>query len=120
MYELIILAQLSRRPMHGYMIAKVIGHMMGPFRCVQWGALYPVLSRLVQEGLIRVEETGEQENGRPRKVYAITDSGRQRLHAHLMDTEHHLGEYEMVFGHKVPFFHLLTREERLYLARHYM
>ncbi|HLJ66967.1 MAG TPA: PadR family transcriptional regulator [Chloroflexota bacterium] len=120
MYEFLILAQLSRRPMHGYMIAKIIGNIMGPFRQAQWGALYPVLNRLMQEGLIRAEEDEVCEDGRSRKVYAITDTGMARLHEHLLDTEHHLGEYDTVFAQKVVFFHLLSREERLYLVRHYV
>jgi DNA-binding PadR family transcriptional regulator len=120
MYEFLILSQLSRRPMHGYMIAKIIGNVIGPFRHVQWGALYPVLSRLVQEGLIQAEESDEQEDGRPRKVFSITESGRVRLHEHLMDTERHLGDYSGVFSHKVALFHQLTPDERLFLSHHYL
>ncbi len=119
MYEFMILAQLSRGPMHGYRIAKIICYVSGPFRQAQWGALYPVLSRLVQDGLIRVELSGEEEDGRPRKVYSITDAGRARLHEHLLDTEHHLEKYDTVFEHKVPFFYQLTAPERLQLSRHY-
>jgi DNA-binding PadR family transcriptional regulator len=119
MYELMILGQLSRRPMHGYMIAKIIGHMMGPFRQVQWGALYPVLTRLEQQGLIRTEESAEPSDGRGRKVYAITPQGEAYLHDLLLDTEHHLNDYATVFPFKVAFFHRLSPQERLRLARHY-
>ena len=119
MYEFMILAQLSRRPMHGYMIAKIIGGIMGPFRQAQWGALYPVLNRLLHDDLIRAEDGEECDDGRSRKVYAITDAGRARLREHLLDTERHLGDYDAVFEHKVAMFHTLSREERIYLARHY-
>lgn len=119
MYEFLILAQLSRFPMHGYKIAKIIGAMTGPCRQVQWGALYPVLNRLVGEGLIQAEEEGDDGDGRLRKVYALNDAGRTRLHEHLLDTERHQGEYETYFAHKVAFFHLLTRGERVRLCRHY-
>lgn len=118
MHEFMILAQLSRRPMHGYMIAKIVGAMIGPFKQIQWGALYPVLSRLEHEGLIRAEEQ-EEGDGRPRKVYSLTEEGRERLHDHLMDTDRHLGEYFALFPLKVAFFHLLTPAERIRLARHY-
>ena len=103
MHEFMILAQLSRRPMHGYMIAKIVGAMIGPFKQIQWGALYPVLSRLEHEGLIRAEEQ-EEGDGRPRKVYSLTEEGRERLHDHLMDTDRHLGEYFALFPLKVAFF----------------
>lgn len=119
MYEFMILGQLSRRPLHGYMIAKIIGHIIGPFRQVQWGALYPVLGRLEREGLIRAEQPDIGVDGRQRKVYAITDAGRARLHEHLLDTEHHVGEYGAMFTHKVAYFHLLKTEERVRLCRHY-
>ena len=118
MYEFLVLGALSRRPMHGYMIAKILGNIMGPFRQVQWGALYPLLNRLEGEGLIRAEECSEG-GERSRKVYAITDAGRERLHEHLMDTERHLGEYDAVFAHKVAHFWQLQPQERLYLSRHY-
>lgn len=119
MYEFLVLAQLSRRPMHGYLIAKIIGDIIGPFRRIQWGALYPVLSRLQRDGLIEVIADEGEGGGRTRKVYAITDLGRQRLHQAVMDTEHHLGEYELLFAHKVALFSSLTPEEQRFLARHY-
>jgi DNA-binding PadR family transcriptional regulator len=118
MYELFILGQLSWSPRHGYLIAKVIGDMMGPFRRVQWGALYPVLARLEGEGLICTQGEVDIE-GRGRKVYAITDAGRMRLRDLLMNTERHLGDYDHLFLHKVMLFSGLAPEDRLYLTRHY-
>ncbi len=119
MYELLVLGRLSTHPMHGYMIAKIIGHIDGPVRQMQWGTLYPILSRLEGEGLIRAEETVEDGDGRTRKVYAITEAGRARLHDLLLDTEHHIGDYATIFAHKVALFSELTAEERLHLSRHY-
>jgi DNA-binding PadR family transcriptional regulator len=119
MYEFLVLGRLSRQPMHGYLIAKVLDFLMGPFRHCQWGALYPVLSRLEREGLIRAEECPESDDGRPRKVYSITEAGRERLHELLMDTSAHRGEYDTVFYLKVGLFDQLTRAERLYLTRDY-
>ncbi len=119
MYELLVLGRLVRQPMHGYMIAKIIGRIDGPVRQLQWGTLYPILSRLEAEGLIRVEETVEDGDGRTRKVYAITEAGRARLHDLLLDTEHHAGDYATIFAHKVALFSELKAEERLHLSRHY-
>lgn len=118
MYELLILTTLANGPMHGYLIAKVLDHIIGPFRQAQWGALYPVLNRLEQEGLVCADLSADGDS-RQRKVFAITEAGRERLHEHLMNTERHLGEYDAVFLHKVAHFHLLAPEERVYLCRHY-
>ncbi len=119
MYELLVLGRLSRQPMHGYMIAKIIGNIDGPVRQMQCGTLYPILSRLEAEGLIRAEESAQDGDGRTRKVFGITEAGRARLHDLLLDTEHHTGDYATIFGHKVALFSELEPEERLHLSRHY-
>lgn len=119
MYELLILGQLARMPMHGYKMAKTIEKLLGPFRHAQWGALYPVLNRMMSEGLIQAQDAEPGEDGRARKVYSITDAGRDRLHDLLMDTEHHLADYATVFNYKVSLFAYLSSEERRRLARHY-
>lgn len=119
MYELVILGQLSSGPKHGYGMAKVIDKIIGPFRRVQWGTLYPVLNRLEAEGLIQAEGEEEGDGGRARRIFSITEAGRRRLRDLLLDTGKHLGEYDLRFAHKVALFHHLTPEERLYLSRHY-
>jgi DNA-binding PadR family transcriptional regulator len=119
MYEFFVLGQLSRRPMHGYLIAKIIGHMCGPFRPVQWGTLYPVLNRLERQGYITEKECEDSVANRGRKAYSITPSGLDLLRRHLLDTERHAGDYSPIFTYKVAFFHLLEPVERLRLCRHY-
>ncbi len=52
MYELIILSQLMVQPAHGYMIAKIINDMIGPYARISNGRLYPLLSKLEKSGLI--------------------------------------------------------------------
>ena len=42
------------------------------------GTVYPILSRLKAEGLL-TSEWVEAEAGHPRKYYALTEAGRQRL-----------------------------------------
>jgi PadR family transcriptional regulator, regulatory protein AphA len=44
------------------------------------GALYPALDRLERRGLLRSEAPRPTEGGRPRRLYRVTDDGRQ---AHL-------------------------------------
>lgn len=55
MYEFIILAHLMRGPMHGYLIAKIINNMNGPYIRVSNGTIYPAFAKLEQQGLIAVE-----------------------------------------------------------------
>ncbi|MGH2443252.1 MAG: PadR family transcriptional regulator [Chloroflexota bacterium] len=119
MYEFMILGRLSRGSMHGYLIAKILESIIGPYRQIQWGALYPVLKRMEGEGLITSEGVCDGEDGRSRKVFSITDAGRERLHEHLMDTESHLQDYPRVFLLKLGLFDELTEEERVRLCRHY-
>jgi len=38
MYEFIVLAQLMNGPAHGYLIAKIINDMIGPFARISYGA----------------------------------------------------------------------------------
>ena len=49
MYEFIILAQLMNGPAHGYLIAKIINDMIGPFARISYGRLYPLLAKLEEK-----------------------------------------------------------------------
>lgn len=74
--ELAILAALTESDQHGYALAqRLADHGMGVIR---GGVLYPVLNRLESEAAVRSSwQAGE--GGPGRKVYAITEEGRQRL-----------------------------------------
>jgi DNA-binding PadR family transcriptional regulator len=120
MYELLVLGRLASAPMHGYMIAKILGKIVGPCQQMQWGSLYPVLSRLEACGYIQAEDRPTESDIHARKSYSITEAGRSRLHELLLDTERFQHEYPLIFAHKVALFSLLTPTERVYLARHYV
>jgi DNA-binding PadR family transcriptional regulator len=122
MYELFILGLLTRRPAHGYLIAKIINDMIGPYARISHGRLYPLLSRLEQDGLIVVcapPATGLQRD-RQLRNYEITEAGKQRFHALMMDTSLNPGEYRKVFGQKSVFLDVLRPDERLYVVDHYI
>ena len=80
MYEFIILAQLMHGPAHGYLIAKIINDIIGPYARLSPGRLYPLLAKLEQNGLIAPTSGGEGEHqgDRPMRIYKITDLGRMR------------------------------------------
>jgi DNA-binding PadR family transcriptional regulator len=101
--ELAVLGVLHRTPMHGYELRKQITNVLGLFRALSYGSLYPCLHELLAAGLIAEEhdEAGPEDaargtgrplgagrsigNGRPRagrralKVYRLTAEGKERL-----------------------------------------
>ena len=93
--ELAVLGLLHRTPMHGYELRKQLTNVLGLFRALSYGSLYPCLHELLAAGLI-AEDHDEDEpaspvrangNGRPRtaragralKVYRLTADGKERL-----------------------------------------
>src|SRR6185312_5732422 len=122
MYELIILSFLARWPLHGYLIAKIINDMIGPYARLSNGRLYPLLAKLEAEGLIVAADGAEPQPtiGRRQRVYTITEAGRLRFHALMLDTTSSPGDYQRIFWYKVPCLNLLDLHERLYLLDHYI
>jgi DNA-binding PadR family transcriptional regulator len=70
-----VLALLVERPMHGYQIIREIEERSGGSWKPSAGSVYPTLQLLADEGLIRAEES----NGR--KIYSLTDAGREEAAA---------------------------------------
>lgn len=76
-HHLLLLSSLRDGPKHGYQIAlDVETESNGLFR-FKHGTLYPILHRLEDEGLIRGSWSRQQ--GRRRKVYALTRAGERYL-----------------------------------------
>lgn len=76
--ELVAAAVLAEGERHGYALIQRIAELgLGTIR---GGALYPVLGRMENEGLVEARWTAGQ-GGPGRKVYRLTDAGRARLHA---------------------------------------
>jgi len=76
--DILILKTLSRRPMHGYEIAKWITTSSEAVIQVEEGALYPALRRLQAKGWLE-SEWGISETNREVKFYTITAEGRRQL-----------------------------------------
>ncbi len=72
--RLIILKLISEKPSHGYEIIKAIEDRLGGAYSPSPGIVYPALTLLEEQGLIRVETTDG-----PRKLYAITPEGETEL-----------------------------------------
>ena len=92
--ELAVLGLLRETPMHGYELRKRLYTVLGAFRALSYGSLYPCLHELLAAGLI-AEEHDEAEPGAPAgatgtarsrssgrrslKVYRLTADGKERL-----------------------------------------
>lgn len=122
MYEFLILSQLMKNSAHGYLIAKIINDIIGPYARVSNGRLYPLLAKMEQAGLIavRTEPASAPPGDRQLRVYEITEAGRKRYRLLIMDTTLNPGEYQKLFSLKVCDFAFLSPVERLRLIDHYM
>lgn len=73
----LILEALEFTPSHGYRIAQGIKERSKGVLDFKEGTLYPALHKLENEELVESYEGAE--NGRPRRYYRITESGREVL-----------------------------------------
>ncbi|ACL03798.1 transcriptional regulator, PadR-like family [Desulfatibacillum aliphaticivorans] len=73
-----ILGLLHYEDMHGYRIKEHIEKNFGYMWSVNYGQIYPNLKKLEQEGLISMrEEVQNGKKGPPKKLYSLTDAGRE-------------------------------------------
>jgi DNA-binding PadR family transcriptional regulator len=90
--QLAVLGLLRRTPMHGYELRKQLTNVLGLFRALSYGSLYPCLHELLAAGLIaeehdeteptkptRANGTGRSRVGRSLRVYRLTADGKERL-----------------------------------------
>jgi len=80
-FRILILHLLSHKEMHGYAIMGEIARIIGFKKKPSSGAIYPLLSKLREEGLIEITKEGK----RGKKVYRITESGRKFLESRSED-----------------------------------
>lgn len=76
--DMCLLALLAREPAHGYELVRRVE--AAGFDGVGYGTVYPLLTRMRRLGLV-ADELQASPSGPARKVYALTDAGRSRLHA---------------------------------------
>ncbi len=74
--RLVILSILAEAPGHGYHIIKTVEERTGGAYAPSPGVVYPTLTLLEEQGLI--EQAGADG---AKKLYAVTDAGRQALEA---------------------------------------
>jgi DNA-binding PadR family transcriptional regulator len=122
MYELVILMFLMRTPMHGYLIASILNDIIGPFARVSYGRLYPLLTKLQSQELIRALPAAADghSSDRRHRTYEITPAGRDRFRTLMLDTTSNPGDYQTLFWMKVQVLDFLRPSERFYLIDHYL
>jgi DNA-binding PadR family transcriptional regulator len=77
--RLYLLKLLDEAPRHGYEIIRLLQDRFLGVYAPSPGTIYPRLARLEEEGLVTHDETDG------RKVYRITDRGREELNARIDD-----------------------------------
>jgi len=83
--EFAVLGVLADGPIHGYELRKRLTEMLGPFRSLSYGTLYPTLRRLVNRQAIEPVSLTPQEDShgmrskRARIIYALTPDGKEEF-----------------------------------------
>ena len=78
--EAVVLETIASGKSYGYEIARAIQSASGGEILAQEGTLYPALHRLERRGLLRAS-WGVSDEGRKRKHYQLTSSGKKHLAA---------------------------------------
>lgn len=121
-YELFVLGELMTGPHHGYRLYEIIQRILGPFQRLSWGTLYPLIRRLEQQGFL-VSERGQHSTqvsegrGLQRKAYRITEKGRERFFALMLEPGEYSRDYAEVFTIKLSKFALLSPAQQLVILQ---
>lgn len=124
--ELAVLGLLHESPMHGYELRKRLNTVLGSFRALSYGSLYPCLKDLVAKGWITEDApagagrgttagngSGVTRAGRRSKiVYQLTADGKERLQEMLSDSGPAAWDDEN-FGVHLAFFGQTDAEVRM-------
>ena len=115
-----ILGLLHESPMHGYELRKRLNLVLGSFRALSYGSLYPCLKSLVDRGWIVGSESGDTAaaaapavtSKRARIVYQLTAEGKEHLQEVLASSGPSAWEDEN-FDVRFAFFGQTDAETRL-------
>jgi DNA-binding PadR family transcriptional regulator len=125
MLELATLGFLQKQPLHGYRLKQQLELFMSGCISVNYGAIYPMLKRLEARGDIVTLEEESGELGSSRKVYCITDAGRDRWRRKMLEYPHEswvnsrsrfIIKY-FFFSHLHPTERIKLLEQRLLVCR---
>jgi DNA-binding PadR family transcriptional regulator len=119
MLRLAALGLFQKEPLNGYRLKQQLEIFMGCCICVNYGAIYPLLKRMEEQGEIVLYAEEAAEAGQSRKVYSITDLGRDRWKQEMMLTpQESWVNSRSRFVIKFFFFSHLQLAERVQLLEH--
>jgi DNA-binding PadR family transcriptional regulator len=104
--------------MSGYDLKKIFSLSFAFFSDLSYGSIYPALKKLEQAGLITME-LEIQENAPNRKVYSITEEGKQSF-LNSLKSPFGLERYKDALLMRMFFFEHLSKQERLDAAGNYL
>lgn len=88
--QVVLLALLEERPSHGYELIKALEERSGGFYSPSPGMVYPALTWLEEMGYASVAAEGSK------KLYSITDAGREYLKENRDAADAMLGQLEYI------------------------
>ncbi|MBA2356850.1 MAG: PadR family transcriptional regulator [Actinobacteria bacterium] len=109
-----LLGLLTHGPKSGYELKQVVDRSTRYFWAASYGQIYPELKRLEAAGLVKGEDAPT--GGRPRRIFRITDAGREALTVWLRGTETRM-EFRDESLLRLLFADSLPREEALGLLQ---
>ncbi|MCP4139866.1 MAG: PadR family transcriptional regulator [Chloroflexi bacterium] len=84
--ELAILSLIAETPRHGYEIEQVIeARGMREWTEIGFSSIYYLLKKLEKEGLVESELVPTHGRGKARRIFQITESGREKLLASTLE-----------------------------------
>ncbi|WP_426564209.1 PadR family transcriptional regulator [Angustibacter sp. McL0619] len=112
--DLAVLGLLHDSPLHGYELRKRLATVLGPFRVLSYGTLYPCLKHLSDQGWITsaANDTDPVGGRRARIVYELTAAGKEHFDA-LVDESGPTSWEDESFGVRFAFFARTPTEVRL-------
>ncbi len=113
--DLAVLGLLHDNPLHGYELRKRLATVLGPFRALSYGTLYPCLKHLSEQGWITQSTPADDTaatSRRARIVYELTASGKDHFDA-LVDDSGPTSWEDESFGVRFAFFARTPTEVRL-------
>jgi len=102
--DLAVLGLLHDSPLHGYELRKRLATVLGPFRMLSYGTLYPCLKHLSEQGWITGSGSQDSSSGRrARIVYELTAAGKEHFDT-LVDESGPASWEDESFGVRFAFF----------------
>lgn len=107
---------------HGYMLQDVLKNAVGLGRKISSGTLYPLLSRMMDDGWIKLRVEEETKGGRTRKIYEITEAGCDRFRMLMAEPLDPIldAETQSTFRFKMVYFQYVDKGVRLACLKQYL